>query len=278
VTDRATRVSSGAGGPSGPPGPDAGWLGGRRWSGLGALAVFAVVLLAAAVRLSGGFGAASSEAGPTGTPTDTRTDTRTGAPTGAGPSAASPAASGAAPPTAAASLDTRIPTSAPSGVNWQVWNGIALPGSPAAGPARITGQAAAGFAHGPTGALIAAVQGTARCAAATDPGWREVLATMVAPGPGLDARIAWRSRVAHPQPPPAGTFAQVAGFQFLSWTPSDAVLHLVFRDPTGGLSVTAVHLVWLNQDWKLVLAADGSDGPSQQQVESLAGFVAWGGV
>jgi hypothetical protein len=44
------------------------------------------------------------------------------------------------------------------------------------------------------------------------------------------------------------------------------------------MQVIPEHLVWLNGDWKLVLAADGGEATTAQQVSSLGGFVPWGGA
>jgi len=190
-------------------------------------------------------------------------------PTPAGPTAG---------PTAVPGADTRVPTGPPADVSWQVWHSVALPWSRTAGPTVIQGDAVGGFAHSPTGALLAAVHASARKVAAGDPGWRDVAATMLSPGPGRDVWTAARARVTLAGDPPPGTFAQVAGFQFVSYTADDAVLQLVSRGTDGGFGVTALHLAWLAGDWRLVLAGDGGDATSQQRAVSLAGFVAWGGV
>jgi hypothetical protein len=101
---------------------------------------------------------------------------------------------------------------------------------------------------------------------------------MLAPGPGRDAWTAARARVKLAGDPPPGTFAQVAGFQFVSYGPQDAVVQLASRNVDGGFGVIVLHLAWLDGDWRLVLAPDGSDATSKQRAVSLAGFVAWGGV
>jgi hypothetical protein len=236
------------------------------------VALVAVVLLGAAIWWTGRFRdttAAAQQAWP---------DPDAAAPSmvGNAPSVVgnAPSGSGAGD---AAPVDV-VPTGPPPNIIWRVWHAVALPYSPTAGPSRGKAQIAAGFAHTPTGALIAAVHASTRCTAATDPGWQDVLATMAAPGPGRDAFAAARATVTHPQPAGPGTFGQLAGFQFIGYTPADAMVQLVFRDPDGGLAVTAEHVTWRDGDWKLVFAADGSEAPSKQRVDSLAGFITWGGV
>jgi hypothetical protein len=192
-----------------------------------------------------------------------------------------PAATGvpapSAPPEQAAPAVT-VPTTPPPDVTWQVWRTLALPVSRTAGPREISGDAASGFARTPTGALLAAVQAASRKVAAGEPGWRQVADAMIAPGPGRDAWIAARGRVRHHDEPVPGTFAQVAGFQFVSYTPTDAVVQLASRNADGSFGVVALHVAWLDGDWRLVLAPDGGDATSKQRAASLAGFVPWGGV
>jgi hypothetical protein len=216
--------------------------------------------------------AAGCSAGPTpasaGSPATTRPAATSGARAAAAPAATAPARG---------TPDAAVPSAPPAGVTWQVWRTIALPYS-AAGPAWVDGDAAGGFAHTPTGALLGAVHATSRKAAAGDAGWPGVARALLAPGAGRDAWIATRSRVRHPDAPQPGTFAQVAGFQFVSWTDTDAVVQLVSRNPDTSYGVVALHVTWLDGDWRLVLAADGGDAASKQRTTSLAGFVAWGGV
>ena len=267
---------------------------------LAAVALAALVLLGAGVWLrpptSSPSPAADAAPGPEGTPAARRTAVRSPldpadqpaavpGPTSAGSTPSGSALSGAAgapgAPAAPASgpgTDQRLPTAPPADVSWQLWNGLALPFSRSAGPVTVQGDVVAGFARTPTGALLAAVHAVGRRAAATDPGWRAVAANLLAPGAGRDAWVAARARVQLATPPPPGTFAQLAGFQFVSWTLTDAALQLATRNPGGDFGVVTVHVTWLDGDWRLVLAPDGGDASSKQRAPSLAGFIAWGGV
>jgi hypothetical protein len=206
----------------------------------------------------------------------TSTTTRPGA-ASAAPSAV-PGAHVLAAARAGSAGDLQVPSAPPAGVSWRVWRTIAMPYSADAGPARVEGDVASGFARTPVGALLAAVQASSRKAAAGEPGWRDVALRMLAPGAGRDAWIAARGRVQHPDVPGSGTFAQVSGFQFVSWTATDAVVQLASRNPDGSFGVVTLHLAWVDGDWRLVLAPDGGDASSKQRAASLAGFVAWGGV
>ena len=56
------------------------------------------------------------------------------------------------------SLDQSVPDSPPPGVTWQIIDTVALPFSASAGPASVADGIPSGFAHTPTGALVAMVQ------------------------------------------------------------------------------------------------------------------------
>jgi hypothetical protein len=250
----------------------------RSWAGVGAVAVVALVLVTGAVWLGavddGSARPAAADGPRTGAGGQVPEAVSTAAPRDRPRVAAPPAVPSALAPVA----DTHVPTSAPRDVSWQVWRTLALPWSRLHGPARTEGDAVAGFSRTPTGALLASVHASARKVAAGDPGWRQVAVTMLAPGAGRDAWMAARGRDQRVGDPSPGTFAQVAGFQFVTWSPDDAVVQLVTRSADGQLGVIIVHAEWLDGDWRLVLAPDGGDATSQQRAASLAGFVAWGGV
>lgn len=139
----------------------------------------------------------------------------------------------------------------------------------------VDGDVARCYAHTPVGALIAAWQITTRYFTAND--WRAVTLDQTMPGPGRSAYIQKRSQVAGGAASP-GEYAQLAGFKFVSYTPAEAVIEIVTRTSDGSMGMTVLTVMWSAGDWKLQLQGDGSASPSVQQVTSLDGFVAWGGV
>ena len=171
--------------------------------------------------------------------------------------------------------DTQVPSSAPA-VTWALYRTLALPFSPVAGPANVSGDVATGYAHTPTGALIAADQIGARYRMAND--WRGVLEASVASGPGRQVWMATRSKYGDWDPPQPGTLCQDTGFVFVDYTPARAVIQLASRCPAGGLQTVSATVAWDGGDWKLVLAPDGGLGPVAQVITSLDGYVVWGGV
>lgn len=168
--------------------------------------------------------------------------------------------------------DQRIPQTAPQ-ATWTVYSSVALPSSPTAGPAVVTGDVARCYAHTPVGALFAAPQIDIRSVEASD--WRAVVDQQIVPGPGRDAYVKDHD---------AGNIetnlqgGQFAGFKFVTYSPSQAVIEFAFHFPNGGYQTSTVTVIWSGTDWKLQLQPDGQDSPTYQTISSLDGFVRWGGL
>lgn len=239
---------------------DRDWFGGRRWTGIAAIGFVIFVVLGVVVVLAVNHGHHKS----TGTGT-------TGGATSTSPS-------GGATPSAA--LPTTVPSSAPAGVTWSIYQTVALPSLPGAGPAKVNGAIATGYAHTPLGALLADANEGNRYLLAPDSEWRSAATAMLLPGAGRDAWV--NLRAAHPYgargAAASDVLAQIAGFQFVSYTPSDAVIQIATRDSTGALQVGSDHVSWDGSDWRYVPAPDGSQDSNVQKVDSLAGFIEWRGV
>ncbi|MGH3260495.1 MAG: hypothetical protein ACRDNS_00725 [Trebonia sp.] len=194
------------------------------------------------------------------------------------PSPRSPVTSPAASPLPG---PTAVPTIAPDDTKWSLFNGLALPSSPTAGPSRIDGPVYAGYAHTPDGALFAAAQIGVRYLATPGDGWRQVLAQQVVPGPGVATYTKNREQAGLGDAPTIDTTGtgQFVGFRFLTYTPQVAVLQLVVRFPQNGrYQASTTTLQWVAGDWKLQLLPDGSSASTTQQIATLAGYVAWSGV
>ena len=249
--------------------PAAGGGGGRRLLWLAA-ALVAVIALLAAAWLAGRSSAPAARPAP-------------GSSGGPAPVSAVPA-----PPTIAAGQlrDTSQtpPTTTPLNIDWRwtdgIWLPFSQPSSPNfAGPALVAGPVASGYAHTPLGALLAAEQIAARTVAMPGGGWRAAVAAGVVPDAGRDAYV--RSRASVDDSPPAGGYAQSAGFQFVDYNPSAAVMQLVYRDPAGQLVVDTATVRWQGGeggDWRLQLQPNGADSPVAQPVGTLTGYVSFGQV
>lgn len=193
-----------------------------------------------------------------------------------------PSASSAvtAPPTSTSGDGAEVLTSAPAGVIWSRYRGLALPRSPQAGPFTVAGPVLRGYSRDQAGALIAAVQISSRYLITPGGGWQQVLREQVVAGPGRTAFAQLRSSLSDTTP--AAGFAQYAGFRFLAWSPDSpdlAVISLATRSPDGRLSVTSLTLRWvpgpggLPADWRVEIPPSGLATP--QVVTSLTGYVLW---
>jgi hypothetical protein len=235
---------------------DRDWFGGRRWTGITALAVLIALAVAVlVVILNHHTPAKTPAAGPTTTSSSTVSSTLSGG------STASP-------------LPTTVPTAAPTGTTWSIYDTVALPSLAGAGPTTVNAAIATGYAHTPLGALLAAGNNI-RIGLADDAQWRRAADAMLAPGPGKNAWL--RLRSTQPWTPATpGEFTQIAGFQFVSYTPSDAVIQIVTRDVHDTFQVAPMHVSWSGSDWQLVLPASGIG--TAQVTPSLIGFIPWGAV
>jgi hypothetical protein len=176
------------------------------------------------------------------------------------------------------SLDQSVPDSPPPGVTWQIIDTVALPFSAGAGPVSVADGIPSGFAHTPTGALVAMVQIDFRHL--IEPNFVAVTQADVANTPGRAQFFALveADGLTNPTNPEPGTYLQLTGFQFVSYTTSTAVIQLLTARPDGSYQVSTLSVAWDGNDWQLVLQADGTDSPNQQIVSSPVGFVLWGGV
>lgn len=233
---------------------------------IAALVVALIVLAAVVVILvTRGGGDSASPATPTPRPSSTSS--------ASAPTTTSTSTSSSTLPPA----DQAVPDSPPAGVTWALFQGVALPTSSTSGPLRVAGPVYAGYAHTPTGALLAANQIGIRYVLTPGAGWRQVLQQQVLPGAGRDTFSKNRAKVTTTDMAP-GTFGQLAGFRFVTYSPDVAVIQLVSRFSTGTLQLTTSTVRWANGDWRLQLQPDGGTSPTAQRVDSLSGFVPWGGV
>ncbi|GAA2607651.1 hypothetical protein GCM10009863_21330 [Streptomyces axinellae] len=170
---------------------------------------------------------------------------------------------------------TEVPTAAPKGVGWKLFGTVALPASKAAGPAVAGKDVARCYAHTPLGALLATSQISVRYLAADN--WQKVTRQQVV-GTGRDSYIAARTKsesTADPGSRDGGGQGQIAGFKFVTYTSSTAVIQTVWRFPDGKMQAATTTALWKGGDWRLEYPADPA---APTAVDSLAGYVSWGGV
>jgi hypothetical protein len=193
---------------------------------------------------------------------------------------------GETPSAATPSGDCNVPDgpqtlTAPTDVKWELWEGFVMPSSPTAGPLVTDGVVARCYAHSPAGALLASIQIPTRLPLVGNVKWEDIALAQIAPGPGRDAWIQHLRDAIASAPPgePGPRPAQVAAYQFVSYTPTAAVVATVKRTDSGGMAVVSESLVWESGDWKVSVLPDGSWGPSATAVSSIPpGFTEFRGV
>ena len=216
--------------------------------------------------------------------------------TGRPPASRTPAATAPAPasPAGAASSGSlgqpQVPQVGLASVRWSGFYGVELPVSAQAGPNDTSGGIAAGFAHTPLGALLAAVNIGVRANAQWGP---RIFTTVIrgqVTGPDAAALLAGcqatydqaaqSGQVTGGQPLGTVTVTEQA-FRWIAYTPAAAILDLVSAGPgSNGATVRAsvqMEVVWDGGDWKVVAPPGGDWGNSAAELSSLAGYTVFPG-
>ncbi|MEU8048079.1 hypothetical protein AB0B71_28530 [Micromonospora echinofusca] len=171
-----------------------------------------------------------------------------------------------------------VPTAPPADVRWELVGQTAVPVSASSGPSR-TGETAAGYAHTPEGALIAAAQISTRAAySAGRQSWEPTIQQQFEPNADRDRLLA-ALREAGDTPADPGELSQIAGFSYQSYTPDTAVIGLVFRAPSAGTPryhVLSLTLLWRDGDWRMMPPPGGSWTSINRMTSDLIGVVEWG--
>ena len=216
--------------------------------------------------------------------------------TGRPPAARNPAATATAPASPAGAAGSgsqgrpQVPRVSLASVRWSGFYGVELPVSAQAGPYDTSGGVAAGFAHTPLGALLAAVNIGVRANAQWGPRIFTAVIRGQVTGPDAAALLA-SCQAAYDQ---AAQSRQVAGgqplgtvhvteqaFRWITYSPAAANLALAVAGPgDGGATVRAsvqMEVVWDGGDWKVVAPPGGDWGNSAAGLSSLAGYTAFPG-
>jgi hypothetical protein len=170
---------------------------------------------------------------------------------------------------------TAIPTSPPQ-VRWELFGQVALPYSDTAGPTRVTQATAAGFAHTPIGALLAAAHIATRAgSSAGKSAWQPTVTEQMLPGKDRDALLAGLA-LESPLPGEPGELAQLIGFRYVTYTGDTAIVGLVWRGGPGVFVVSTMTMQWQNEDWRMVAPPSGNWQNLSQRAMDLNGIVQWG--
>ena len=156
-----------------------------------------------------------------------------------------------------------VELSPPAIVGWHQVGNMEVPEAPATlGPEHESGGWFYCYQHSPAGALLAAIDVWASGTAAS--------ATQVARHLAVNVtRVALGSEELLPG-------LSLAGYQYMSYTPREAVIEVVFDVYDRGDVEVTTPMVWVPglRDWRLDVPASGSISSSVVD-PSLAGYVAW---
>ena len=172
-----------------------------------------------------------------------------------------------------------------TGLRWYDFYGVELPVSPAGGPRDMSGGVAAGFAHSPLGALLAAVNIAVRANAQWGPRIFSAVIRDQVTGPDAAALLA-NCQASYGQ---ASRSAGVTGgrplgsvdvteeaFRWVAYTPAAAIIDLVSAGPgPQGATIrasTQIEAAWDDGDWKVIAPPGGDWGNSAAELSSLSGY------
>jgi hypothetical protein len=177
-----------------------------------------------------------------------------------------------------------------TGLRWSDFYGVELPFSAQAGPRDTAGDLAAGFAHSPLGALLAAINIAVRANAQWGPRVFTAVIRDQVTGPDAAALLADCLSVYGQASRSAGvTGGQPLGnvdvaeeaFRWVAYTPDAAVIDLVSAGPgSQGATVRAtieLEVVWDGGDWKVIAPPGGDWGNSAAELSSLTGYTLFPG-
>jgi hypothetical protein len=184
----------------------------------------------------------------------------------------------------------QLPQVSLQGLQWSEFYGIELPFSVQAGPHDTRGGLAAGFAHSPLGALLAAVNIGVRANAQWGPAifGQEIRGHVT--GAGAAALLAGcQAAYTHASQSEGVTGGRPLGdvdaaeeaFRWVAYTPASAVIDLVSAGPgSQGTTVrasTRLQVLWDRTDWELVAPPGGSWPNSASVLSSLTGYTVFPG-
>jgi hypothetical protein len=182
------------------------------------------------------------------------------------------------------SLFTPSVASGMANVRWVQANGMRLPISDHDGPVEMRQGRARGFSRTPAGAVLAAVNLTARVAPHVGPTvFGPTISEQVtgvdkdtfATGVAADYQRLWQKETV-PTGASLPTFGQVRGYRIEAATPTSAAVHLLMTGPRpGGGSLSMdfrTELSWINNDWHLLAPPNGQWIAVATQVTDTGGY------
>ena len=184
----------------------------------------------------------------------------------------------------------RMPQVSLEGVRWYDFYGVELPFSAMAGPRDTRRGVAAGFAHDPLGALLAAVNIGVRANAQWGPRIFTAVIRSQITGPGAATLLA-NCQTSYDQAsraegvtggqPLGNVHVAEEAFRWVTYTPAAAVIDLVSAGPgpqgTTVRASTQIRVIWDGGDWKVTAPPGGNWGTSAAELSSLSGYTLFSG-
>ena len=162
-------------------------------------------------------------------------------------------------------------TSAPT-TDWELVGTVATPtGADGAGPGETSDDGVRTcYAHTAKGALYAIVNYYAQ---SSDARLAPNIADLVAPGPGKEAALDSASSA----PTSSATRLQVAGFKVNNYSPDETTIDVVWTVTSEENTLVSMPMVmkWVDGDWKVEVADDGSFPFAASALQSLGGYTPW---
>ncbi|MGW5224541.1 hypothetical protein ACWEP5_06265 [Nocardia niigatensis] len=160
------------------------------------------------------------------------------------------------------------PARAPADVHWENYQGVQLPIGSHDGPSKL-GATAAGFSHTPQGAALAAINHSTRLSLAPDGAWPQVAAISLIPGPAKDSWVLARAQVSITAPANPTVAPRITAYKLTAYAPDRADLTVYATYSDGSITATAETVLWVSEDWRLLLADPAAKTATVQSVPSV---------
>jgi len=169
--------------------------------------------------------------------------------------------------------DQSVPVVPPAATSWDLVGTMAAPSAPTTlGPGLSADGLRSCYARSPLGALYAA---TGFLAATSDPALRQpAVAALTLASPGRARAL---DLLQGADPGAGGSGVQVAGFSFLNYDATSAVIDIALR-ADGAAVHLPVSVRWEAGDWKVVLPDTGQLYEAIQPLPNLTGYAPWSGA
>ncbi|MFI6866452.1 hypothetical protein [Nocardia sp. NPDC050406] len=157
---------------------------------------------------------------------------------------------------------------APTGVRWQVYQGVALPVTDQ-GPRSDTDGAATGFERSPAGAAVAAITHSVRLLVAADTQWQTVLDREALPGAARDGWAVSRMQLTITEPSKPEYTPRLLGYRITGYSEDRSTVDVYIENADSSRAVKHTTVEWFRDDWRLRLPDPDSTVPAVEAIDEL---------